>query len=42
MTIDEFKPSATKRSGEDAAGKVFARVRVTRNPARKEPWLKRI
>jgi hypothetical protein len=28
MTIDEFKPSATNRCGEDVPGKVFARVRL--------------
>jgi len=28
MTIDEFKPNATIRCGEDTSGKVFARVRL--------------
>jgi hypothetical protein len=42
MTIDEFKPSATRRPGEDASGKVFASVRLNGEPTRKEAWLKPI
>jgi hypothetical protein len=33
MTIDEFKPGATKLPGEDASGKVFASVRLNGEPS---------
>jgi NTE family protein len=33
MAIDEFKPGASKHCGEDASGKVFARVRLDEEPS---------
>jgi hypothetical protein len=40
MTIDEFKPTATKRCGEDTLERCLRAFVSTENQARKEPWLK--